>query len=125
MLVELGSQDEWSSFTVDRTEFSLPKDITKVRLCRYDFTLVLRTNTTGGLSSVPPAPERLLDLGYPIQYFAYRPRTLLTEDGRIYFDQTLDQNILHSYLDTLREQYCGPHRKDMFTPQAQLPAGND
>lgn len=109
VIIEGGYQDNWRSITLGVDEFSIPKNTLRVHLgIDYDLDLVSRLNEEGVMEAVCEPPTGALELDYNFFLRIQRPRGMLVEDGRLFYDKSLlaDQpDLAKSFLTYLSEQW--------------------
>jgi hypothetical protein len=138
VLIEGGFQDDWSTHTIDRGRYKIPQETVTLTIgSHYRLDLVARVNQAGVLERVespqntPSTDKTTQSLDYNYFFRIQRPTTILTEDGRIYFDRSLwespaNRDRLTDFLSALRAQYGSPARKNhVYRELLKLSASGD
>lgn len=89
VIIEGGYQDDWSRHNMDTDRYVIPKDSTTVNLGKeYDLDLVAKLKEDGTIERVHVDPKNRITakIDYIWLTRIQRPRILITEDGRIFFD---------------------------------------
>ncbi len=109
-IVEGGAQDHWNGHIIGTGIFEIPPKITTIETGPYELDLVARVK--GASFDFPSETGRTINLDY-LHSGIPRPRTLITEDGRIFHDASLlrsqiapaNREILARFLAFLSEDH--------------------
>lgn len=108
VILEVGKPSPWRQIGVDIGEYAIPEETLRVhfRLSQCDLDLLLRINEDGGIQEVFDEPHEALTLSY-INWSMARPRSMLTEDGRLFHDRELlrQPELVQGFLQYLDHHY--------------------
>ena len=111
-LIEGGYQDDWNRHHLDGDRYVIPDSTTTIRIgFSYDLDLIARVNGQGDVEfvDVDPRQRTTVEPDYNSFRRIQRPRAVITEDGRIFYDRELlgreSPNLykLPSLIEILRE----------------------
>jgi hypothetical protein len=90
-VVEGGYQHDWKAIHVDGEQFDIPQGVTFVSIDRYQLGLVAQMDQRGEIVPVDAydRAERKVTADYDTFFRIQHPTTIVTEDGRIFFDTEL------------------------------------
>ncbi|MBI4980388.1 hypothetical protein HZC30_02400 [Candidatus Woesearchaeota archaeon] len=90
IIIEGGYQDNWRNITLDVGEFCIPENTLRIHPgTDYDLDLTSRLNEQGAMETVSEKPENALEIDYNFFLGIQRPRGILVEDGRLFYDKSL------------------------------------
>ncbi len=104
VIIEGGFQDDWKNHTVDRINHFIPYEVTSIKISTYDYTLIAREEEYGLTQVECEFQEKeALKLNYSIFRGIQRPRSIIVEDGRVFYDKKIDPRHLESYINVITD----------------------
>jgi len=109
ILLEGGCQNDWKRIHLDLGEFVIPEGTERIHPgTDYDLDLIARMNPEGRMERVAVQPQQAFEINYNFFLRINRPRGILVEDGRLFYDLSLlvDQpDLATNFLRYLAQEY--------------------
>jgi len=105
-VIEGSSSNKWETICLDTQIFGIPKGTNKIKIIDYNLDLILFTNDERILISPKKENLKMIEVDYPRFRRIQRPRTIIAEDGRIYYDLNLiSQNFFEKLFMKIEKYY--------------------
>ena len=109
IILEGGYQSSWRKTHLDIGEFLIPEGTLRIHPgVDYDLDLIARLGSNGKMEKVSVEPKETLEIDYNFFLYINRPRGLLVEDGRLFYDRSLlieQPDLAVNFLMYFEQQY--------------------
>lgn len=109
VILEGGSHKGWAKLRLDIGEFLIHEGTLRIHPgIDYDLNLMARLDGARRMESVDVEPTEALRIGYSIFRGIDRPRGLMTDDGRLFYDLSLlsgQPNLAGNFLKYFEMQF--------------------